>query len=61
MKEERVGQGSGRARGSVSVRQPGPPLPGALSPVCHQHLDDEVGQENQEGAGYIVFEGRKGR
>lgn len=27
------------------------------SPVCHQHLDSEVGQKNQEGAGCVVFEG----
>lgn len=32
-------------------------LPGVTSPVCHQHLDSEVGQKNQEGAGCIVFEG----
>lgn len=32
-----------------------------LSPVGHQHLDDEIGEEDQEGAGCIVFEGGEGR
>lgn len=32
-----------------------------LSPVCHQHLDDKVGEKNQEGAGCVVFEGRECR
>lgn len=34
-----------------------PLLPEVISPGCHQHLDSEVGQKNQEGAGCVVFEG----
>lgn len=35
--------------------------PGEISPVCHQHLDSEVAQKHQEGAGCIVLEGRECR
>lgn len=32
-----------------------------VSPVSHQHLDDKVGEKDQEGAGCIVLEGRECR
>lgn len=59
VKEESVGQGSAGAWWSVCEAQGRPCL--GLSPVGHQHLDDEIGEEDQEGAGRIVFEGGEGR
>lgn len=56
-KEESVGHGSGRAKDWLHQEESALLLPGLISPVCHQHLDGEVGQKNQEGAGCIVFEG----
>lgn len=50
VREESVGQG-------FSSGESGLPLSRGLSPVCHQHLDNEVREKNQEGAGCIVFEG----
>lgn len=53
VKEESVGRGS---KSLYMSENQGPSCLG-LSPVCHQHLDDEIGKKNQEGAGCIVFEG----